>query len=247
MSFDGTAQLPVGSSKARHSLYESFELVPALNADLNSVGDATSAAELTKTLVANKSFELLGTNASTGDATLDVDGGIKCETDGASGDENIILPHLDSGQSAWHSTKWDTEKQVGWGCVIQTGSSVADTTIWAGLKLTNTDVIGTDEDQAFFRYNPSENGGKWQLITRDNNAANVIRTVGPAVAASTTYYLSLKINSAFDVSYTVNDVTGIASTAVRTGINLIPYIGISAEAAAAKHFYVRKTWISKAY
>ena len=239
MSFDGTAQLPVGSSKARHSLYESFDRTVALNADI------LNSAESTR-MIANANFELLGTNASTGDTTLDVDGGIKCETDGAANDEQIILPHLDSGQTTWTSTTWDTEDELGWGCVIKTGSSIADTTIWAGLKLTNTDVIATDADQAFFRYNPSENGGKWQLTT-SNAGTDTTRAVGPAVAASTTYYLSLKINSAFDVSYTVNDVTGIASTAVRTGIDLIPYIGISAEAAAAKHFYVRKTWISKAY
>lgn len=245
MSYTRTSQLSehlrvAVDSLDRVVLVENFERKPGINADIQNSSEATR-------MVANANFEVLGTNASSDDVTLADGGGIKAETDGASADQVIILPHLDTNQTSWSTTKWNTNDEVGWACVTTTGSSVADTTIWAGLKLTNTSVVATDNDQAFFRYAAGTNSGAWQCIYSVGGTDYTLNT-DVTVLASTTFKLEIRVDGDRKPHFYIDgDEVKIGANALTADTDLIPYWGVQADTAAAKHAYLRKVVASKAY
>jgi hypothetical protein len=237
--------LNVGNRLIYHKV---FMRPPGLNADIQN------AAESVREIV-DTDFEILGTNSSSDDATIDTEGGVKIQTDGADGDEVIILPHLDASQSAWATTQWDTAKEVHWETLIEVADSgtVANMIVWAGLKLTNTKVIATDDDQVMFRYEDDVGSGQWQFITSRagvDTQYTVPTSVVAAVAAATRYKLRIEIYSDRTVQGFINDVPVRATDfpALTSLTTLIPYIGVAADgAAAAKDITVKYITISRLY
>lgn len=248
-------------SSGRYYLEEFFKRRPGIN------GDIQNAAESTR-MLANPDFEVLGTNASSDDISFSSTiAGIQLETDGADNDQVIVLPHLDSNQTAWTGIKWGTENHVEWECAIRTGSSIADTSFWAGLKLTNAPAYATDNDQAYFLYASDDDHGA--LTTNANlhfiysiGGTDYISDLGIAVAADTNYRLRISIDSSRQVTVFVNGTQynltsattagGVAvtagntrSTALTDDVDLIPYIGVQAHAAAAKSINVCYEKISR--
>ena len=244
-----------GRNRDRYYLEEYFKRRPALNADISNSAEGTR-------MIANPDFEILGTNASSNDVTFsDSEAGITLETDGADSDQVIVLPHLDSNQTAWSGIKWGTENQVEWECALRTGASIADTSFWAGLKLTNTGAYATNDDQAYFLYASDDDQGA--LTTNANlhfvysvGGTDYITDLGIAVAASTTYKFRISIDSDRKISIFVADGTSVMtqyglvtsataggatqstvstkSNALTNDIDLIPYVGVQAHAASAK-------------
>ena len=107
----------------RYYLYESFLQRPALNAVVSAPltdADATAAANdaiIVARAIANRNFEVLGTNMTTALCTFNAtSAGIVLTTATADEDQAILAPHLDTDQSAWQVTKWGTENQVDWEC-----------------------------------------------------------------------------------------------------------------------------------
>jgi hypothetical protein len=229
----------------------SAELLPGLTADLipasaDDGNDGATKAEIALMNVTNTDFEILGTNASSDDVTYDADGGILFTTDGADGDGIILLPHLTAGQSPWSGTTWGTENDVIWECSIRTGAAITNSIIWAGLKLTNTDVIATDDDQAYFRYENGINSGKWQTVDSATDVDNA-QDSGVTVAVSTVYHLKIVVISLIPYYY-INGVLVATGDALTTAIDLIPYIAIEADGAAeAKTLTIRGQAISRDY
>lgn len=215
---------------------ERFQRKPGINADYLNTEQSVSG-------IANADFEVLGVNHSTTDVTFSAGGGIKCETDGASADAIIITPHLDTTQTGWAATKWNSNDEVGWGVVLDTGSSIADVTVYAGLKLTNTGVVVTDADQMYFRYADS---GNWKFVSSVGDSDRSFDT-GLAVAASTQYKLEIRISADRVATGMVNGAGSFTSPALTANIDFIPYIGVVANAASAKNITIRRTWISKKY
>jgi hypothetical protein len=207
---------------------------PSLNADIQNSAEATR-------MIADPDFEVLGTNASSDDVTFNAEGGVTFTTDGADGDGVILLPHLDANQSAWTQVTWGSDKQVEWECFIKTGASVADVVIYAGLKLTNTNVVATDADQAFFRY---EDSGNWDAVYSVGGTDSEDDT-GVAVAASTQYHLRIVIDSDRVPRFYINEVLVVTGDALTNAIDFIPYIGVVAGAAAAKTLDVYGQAISR--
>jgi hypothetical protein len=205
-------------------------------------------------------FEILGTNASADDVTIHPEGGIKLETDGAAADQVILLPHLSASESAWRGVTWGTDQETRWGCRIKTGSAIADTIIWAGLKLTNTSVTATDADQAFFRYEDSVNSGKWQFVV-SIGGTDVAYDTGITAVLSTDYELRIEIDGsrrawgyiAVNTAAKYNPLREInphqGSGAMTDATDLIPYIGIQdgSVGGAANHMYIRSQAISRKY
>ena len=184
---------------AKYQLEEFFNQRPGLNAVMAQAftdADATAAANTTITAarnVANKNFEILGTNASADDITYaTTDAGILCTLDGADNDQIIILPHLDANQTAWSGVLWGTENQVEWETAIKTGSAVTATLLWAGLKLTNDPVIATDDDQVMFRFSTDDTDVYWKCIS-SIGGVDTNTSTGLTVAAATWYRLRIKI------------------------------------------------------
>tara|TARA_Y100000310_G_scaffold283648_2_gene305779 strand:- start:492 stop:1298 length:807 start_codon:yes stop_codon:yes gene_type:complete len=201
--------------------------IPSANADILSSTEATN-------ITCDRNFEILGTNAVTDDAVMNAEGGIRLTTQGADGDEVILVPHQDANQSAWEQVTWGTDKEVEWECEIKTGSAaqIDNCIIWAGLKLTNAEATATDDDQVFFRYENGVNDGKWQVIYSIGGTDTAADAGIAAVAATTKYHLKIVIDDARLAKMYINDVLCATSTALTDTTDLNPYIGVAADGAA---------------
>jgi hypothetical protein len=210
---------------------------PAINADILSATEATRE-------IADPDFEVLGTNGVSASTAIAVEGGITCTTAGASGDQVIIAPHLDASQTAWSTVTWGTDQQVIWEAAVKTGAAITDAVIWAGLKLTNTSTTATDDNQVFFRYAPATNSGKWQAVY-SIAGTDVSADAGVTVAVSSQYHLKVTIDVSRVPRFYINDALVATGTALADTIDLIPYIGVSASAVAAKSLTIYGQAISR--
>ena len=210
--------------------------LPALNAVIATDENSNAAAHLARNL-ADREFEVLGVNMTTALVTRYVEGGLTFTTAGADGDEAILLPHLDTNQSSWTTTTWGTDRQVEWECYLQSGATITSAITWAGLKLTNTEVLATDADQVFFRYEDDVSSGALIAVYSIGGVDTSVNT-GITWAVSTKYRLRITIDSSriarFYVGIAGGAMTLVAtSTALTDAIDLIPYIGVAADGAAA--------------
>ena len=258
----------------RFYLEENFYQRPGLNA-INIIDpNADDAAALAVTQAANRNFETLGTNYTTALTTFAAtSAGILMTTATADQDQGILLPHLDTNQSVWSGTKWGTENQVQWECSIQ-AAQTDNEKIWAGLKLTNDQLIATDDDQIFFKYATDATNGEsltsttnWHVV-HSIGGTDYISRLPISFAADTPYHLKIVIDSdrkatvfvngiQYNLTSTSGSTGGTAVTAVQPGkavvksaaltndVNLIPYIGIENGDAAAAVLNVHYTAISR--
>ena len=258
----------------RYYLEEWFLQRPGLNA-INIIDpDADSASALAITQAANKNFETLGTNMTTALTTwAGTHGGILMTTAGADQDQAILLPHLDTNQTAWSGTKWGTENSVEWECSISL-PAIDNQKVWAGLKLTNDQLVATDNNQIFFKFQTDATNSEafsdysyWHLV-HSIGGTDYISQIPVTVAADTPYHLKIAIDSdrkatcfINGVQYNITDTSGstggTAVTAVQPGVaaaktaaltndvDFIPYIGIEAGAAAAEAINVHYQSISR--
>jgi len=238
--FQNPVSFEVNTNPYRYELEECFKQKPGVNADIIIDLNADDAAALVAFVIANRDFEVLGTGSSTDDVTFGTTvAGILLTTDSLAAQEVIIAPHLDTNQTAWSTIKWGTENQVVWEAVIRTGASVASIVIWAGLKLTNTAVVATDADQAFFRFDA--NVANWEATYSIGGTDTEVDT-GIAVAADTNYYFRIEIDSDRKAHFFINDKKVASSTAMTNDVDLIPYIGVQGN---AKTLYIVKEKISR--
>lgn len=225
-------------SPEKYYLEEFFSQTPGLNADLANATEATRVPR-------NKHFEVLGTNGTSALATFSAtQGGLTITTAGADNDQMIILPHLDTKQTAWTGTKWGTENQTVWEAAISTGASIASVLIWAGLKLTNTPVIATDADQVFFRFSTDDSDTTLRLIS-SIGGTDTNTNSGLAVAASTIYRFKIVIGSDRKATFYINNEPYYTTSALTNDVDLIPYIGVQALAVAAKNITIHYEKISR--
>jgi len=194
----------------RYYLYESFAKKPGLNAVAIIDPDANSASDLAAYTIVNKDFETLGTNYTTALTTYPgTQAGILMTTATADQDQAILLPHLDTNQSAWAKVLWGTENQVEWECSINLAAT-DNQKVWAGLKLTNDQLPQTDADQAYFYYASDATNGQlidnyapWYFIY-SVNGTDYLTNTGITVAADTNYHLKIVMDSDRKPSVYVN-------------------------------------------
>ena len=183
-------------------------------------------------------------------------------------DQAILLPHLDTNQTAWSGTKWGTENQTEWECAISLAAT-DNQKVWSGLKLTNDHVIATDADQAYFIYQSDATNGtavtthaNWHFV-HSVGGTDFISALPIAVAADTIYHFRIKFDSdrkmeifvngvQYNVTATSGSTGGTAVTegtaksgAMTNDVDLIPYIGIENGAAAAEVLGVHYQSISR--
>ncbi len=210
-----------GLNPNRFCLTEYFSKLPQDNGTIDGAWTTEAVRNC------NQHFEIKGSGASDADVTFSTtEAGIICETDATGSQEVIVLPHLDTNQSAWTGVLWGTENEVIWEAVIRIGASLADV-IWAGLKLTETAVVATDADQAFFRFDTTN----WEA-TYSISDADVEVDTGVAVVASTTYYLRIEIDVSRIPHFFIDNVEVGTGTALTNDKDLIPYIGVQGNAKA---------------
>ena len=258
----------------RYYLEEYFSKKPGLNAVAIIDPDADSASDLAAFVIANRDFETLGTNYTTALTTYaTTSAGILMTTATADQDQAILLPHLDTNQSAWAKVLWGTENQVEWECSIQVAQTDNEK-VWAGLKLTNDQLVASDDDKAFFKFATDATNGesltsatKWNFV-HSIGGTDYISILPITVAANTPYHFKIKIDSdrkatifvngiQYNVTTTSGSTGGTAVTAVQPGkaaaksaaltndVNFIPYIGIENGDAAAAVLNVHYTAISR--
>jgi len=253
----------------RYYLEEWFTQLPKLNAVNIIDPDADDAAALALHVLANKNFEVLGTNMTSALSTRNATAaGITLTTAGADQDQALLLPHLDSNQTAWTGTKWGTENQTVWECSINT-NAIDNQKLWAGLKLTNDQLVATDDDQAFFKFQTDATNSeaftdftKWHFV-HSIGGTDFISVLPITVAANTIYHFKIEIDSARKLSIFVDGIqynitttsgstggTAVTSGTTKSGamtddVDLIPYIGIEAGAAAAEAVDVHYQCISR--
>ena len=236
----------------RYYLSSYFKKRPALNADIDQVYTVEVAR------AASKNFEVLGTNMTTALCTFDTTrAGLTITTAGADQDQAIIAPHLDTAFTAWTGVLWGSENQTEWECSVST-NAIDNQKWWAGLKLTNDQLVATDANQAYFKFQTdatnSEAFTDFTLLhfVHSIGGTDYISALPITVAANTTYQLRIKIDSDRKLSMFVNGIqysitttsgstggTAVAkgttkSAAMTDDIDFIPYIAIEAGAAAAE-------------
>jgi len=217
----------VGRVTGFNTLPERYELrkilgsrgKPGINGDINSATEGTRE-------IADPDFEILGVNHTSALCTFYAEGGVTLTTATTASDAMIIAPHLDANQTAWTQVTWGTDQQVQWECDITTHSVIGATTYYAGLKLTNTDTVATDDNQVFFRYQNGVGSGTWQMVSSiagtDTSTNSTV-----TVAASTRYHLKIIIDSSRVAHFFINGVKMTGTSGVLTNsIDLIPYIGV---------------------
>jgi hypothetical protein len=243
----------------RWYLEEWFKKRPGINANL----DQASTVEVQRTL--NDDFEILGTNMTSALVTFGATtGGILTTTAGADQDQAIILPHLDDDGTAdtgaitaWSGCQWGTENETHWETSIML-PAIDNQKVWAGLKLTNDQLVATDANQAFFKFQTDATNSE---AFTDFTKLHFVHSIGGTdyisqlpitVAANTPYHLKIKIDSDRKASIFVNGIQynvtttsgSTGGTAVTAGttptaaltddVDFIPYNGIEAGAAAAE-------------
>ena len=223
--------------RGRHTgglLSKRYELVwvPGEHAIPSVAGDLTNAAEAVRN-TANRLFIILGTNATSDDATIYVEGGITMTTSGADADEIIIAPHTDTQETGWEIVTWGTDQETEWEAVIQTGAAITNCAIWAGLKLQELDVVATDADQVFFRYESGVNSGKWEAVSSIGGTDSQSDSGVLAVTTDTTYHLKITIDIDRVARMYIDDVLVKTTAALTDAIDLKPFIGVGERGGSA--------------
>ena len=230
----------------------------------------------------NQNFVLSGTNGGSSQVSSNTGrdssfAGIKLIT-GSTDNDNSILATRDADaelpagfdSSAWSSVGFGTENKIEFSAAISTSSSIADISIWAGLKLTEVGAYATDANQAYFLYASDDDQGA--LTTNANlhfvysiAGVDYITDLGIAVAATTVYRLRVVFDENRKISVFVNNIQyGLTSTPTTTtaggvrqsvkttkslattdDINLLPFIGVQAHAASSKGVQVGYVKLSR--
>ena len=248
---DRTLGTPIQDAR-RVYFDEWFLQRPGLNANIDQV----STVEVQRAL--NRNWEALGTNMTTALCTFaSTSAGVLATTAGADQDQAILTPHLDTAATAWAGTKWGTENETHFETSIML-PAIDNQKVWAGLKLTNDQLVATDDDQIYFKFQTDATNSeaftdftKWHFV-HSIGGTDYISQLPITVAANTPYHLKITIDSDRKASIFVNGVQynvtttsgSTGGTAVTTGttpstaltddIDLIPYVGIEAGAAAAE-------------
>jgi hypothetical protein len=217
----------------------------------------------------NPSWMVEGTNMTSALCTRNATAaGIVLTTAGADEDQAILTPNSATTESAWSDTVWGTENQTEWECSINT-NAIDNQKLWAGLKLTTDQLIATDANQAYFKFQTdatnSEAFDDFTLLhfIHSIGGTDYISALPITVAANTIYHLRISIDSDRKLSIFVDGTQyNITSTAGSTGgtavtsgttksaamtddIDFLPVIGIEAGAGAAEALDVHYTTISR--
>jgi hypothetical protein len=242
-------------SPSYFTVWERFLQKPLIiTSTAHNLNATYNEAEVEAGLAAHQLFAVEGTNQDDAGIEFLEGGGIRIETVGADADQGILVtkPTIDTNnlQSSLTACNWDTANELLFYANILTGPDAADITnviLWAGWKLTNTPTTATDADQAFFRFAPAVNSGRWQAITSVSNSDDA-HDSGVTVANATQYELLIILDSNRVPYFYINGTlveTGSAMTALAT---MEAFVGVQSDGAAeAKEIDIRNVMLSQLY
>lgn len=262
---DGSCKIRVGTNGtdvASQAFKLFFVIDPYVTPNQNFVLGGTSGGGVQVSSNSGRDSSFAGIKLITG--TTDNDFTVLTPRDA----ETELPASIDS--SAWSSVPFGTENKTEFSCAISSGGSIADTAIWAGLKLTETPDYGTDANQAYFLYASNDDLG---ALTRNGNlhfiysigGVDYVTDLGIAVAVSTVYKLRISFDENRKISVFVNNIQyGLTSTPTSTtaggvtesvsttkslamtdDIDLLPFVGVAALTTASKGMQVGFLKISR--
>src|SRR5579864_1698817 len=182
---------------------EYFQKLPQILLDTGWQSGATFA--ITNALlaeVANANWSIAGTNAVDSVCAFSATGGIKFTTTTSTNDQVLLIPNTNTNQTNLLTTgQWLPSTSPRFEALISTGASIANYTIFGGLKLTNTPAVATDDDQIYFRFSTADTEKTyWQLIVSKANT-DTVYALNPSSNAN--WYKDAGATSVLN-GYTVN-------------------------------------------
>ncbi len=204
----------------------------------------------TTVLLEDHDFEISGTSCTDGDATYDTDHGIKLTTAGAATDSEqvIMLPQAAADNvSLWREIAWTTDNMVEYEAVMRTDALIALMEIECGLVLTMPSPFdaATDDDQIKFSYLQGTDTN-WQINASINTSDQTAIDTGVPVLASSVYHFAIRLDRARVARCYINGRLVGVTAALKTGIDLLPTLGVQAgTATAAATIYVRELAIKR--
>ena len=255
------------AAQATAQIYKIAVLVdPQVPSNLNfCIADSTGASAVSPLATGSACDESVAYNSDRA--------GINLITSARTGDSAtddatvVLLPRTTTSQemgangnapSAWTGIKWGTENQVEWECAISV-ADISNVCFWAGLKLTKTPVLVTDNDQAYFIFDSSDTIIGSSILTTDANmhfvysidGTDYTTNLGITVAANTVYKLRISIDSDRKISIFVGSTNssgvitpmtqyGLTSTSGTAGVT---ELNVSAKSSALKNDVDLKPYI----
>jgi hypothetical protein len=134
---------------------------------------------------------------------------------------------------------------------IATPSAITEQAIFAGLKLTDTGVLATDNDQAYFLYDttatsPAASTSQWVCVS-SVGGTDTVTASGVTVAVSTNYNLRIVLRTDKKAYFYINDALVHTAATAFAGTEALKVSAgvISRTAAGAPHSVVfRKARLS---
>lgn len=219
----------------RYYLEEYFQQIPRLLTDLSpsSADDGNDGAtgnELAAMISANKNFMVSGTNASSSSTSFSITrAGVNLTTGTIVNDQVLISPITTVNFSAWDNVRFGTENEVEWECAVSF-DNITNVCYWVGLMNTsNTPVITTNTDKAFFFFDSGTIAGSGTSMTTSSSlhfcysiaGTHYVTDLGITVEADTLYRLRISIDNNRKISVFVNETQyGLTTTSSSTGVTV---------------------------
>ena len=183
----------------------------------------------------NTALDIVGTSAANGTVAFATTGGVTLTTPAVANNQEITEPNTNS---VWGTVSLIADSGLVFETQIVTGANITAAIIWAGLKLTNTSTTATDDDQVFFRYQDTVNGGRFQVIDSNTGVDNA-NDSGVTVAVSTSYLLQIRIDNSRVPHYLINGELVYKGNALKVTTALKPFVGVQTTTTAAKAITIR--------
>ncbi len=219
---------------------------PGLNADVLSATESVRA-------IADEDIEITGSNAVSGDTLHDISGAVRLLNGVGGATDSVILGgHEDANQSGWGVFTWGIDQETEFEVLLTMDSvdPIANTTTFAGLKLTNAAALATNNDQAFFRADDAIASGAWQAAfsVGQSTPIDTIYDTGIVASKGTMWHLRIAFDKDLVCRMYLND-THVASNSWkgRGGVDLLPFVGVLEDTAGTvPRLFVHRMAISRA-
>ena len=219
----------------RYYLEEYFQQRPRLAADLtpssaDDGNDGATGSEIAAMISSNKNFMVSGTNATSSSTSFSsTRAGVNLTTGTSANDQVLISPQVTVNFSAWDNVRFGTENEVEWECAVSF-DNLTEVCYWAGLMNTsNTPVITTNTDKAFFFFDSGTIAGSGTSMTTSASlhfcysvaGTHYVTDLGITVEADIIYRLRISIDNNRKISVFVNETQyGLTTTSSSTGLTV---------------------------
>lgn len=230
----------------RYELLETFQRRPVLASDLDPATINQAAVRLLTG--ANKDFIISGTNAANAGSALHVNGGVKLDTGGLDNDQIILSPATainSVDQTAWRTVEWEPEHELDFETIFEL-PSLDNILLHVGLGLTAALDLTTDADQAKVQFSTEGSTSTSNFTAATSvGGADAEEDLGVAPTADKSIRIRITTDPNGVPRFYVNNVLKHTGSALTSGVNLIPFMGVQALTGSVKSFIPRMLRLSR--